>query len=129
MSNILPELRYTKQHEWVRIEENTAVIGISDYAQNAIGDVTFVELPAPAQEFKQGDELLVVESTKAASDVFAPVSGTIATVNSALEDQPELVNADPYGKGWMVKIHIGDASGLDTLMNAAQYAEYLEGDS
>lgn len=128
MSNILPNLRYTEQHEWVKVEGDVALIGITDFAQNALGDVTFVELPALDQEVQKGDDIVVVESTKAASDVYAPVSGKIVDVNSAIEDEPEAINADPFNRGWLVKIQISDPSEIEALMSPEAYAKHIGSD-
>ena len=117
-------LRYTQEHEWIGMDGDIAVVGISDHAQNALGDITFVELPAVGKSLKAGDALGVVESVKAASDIFAPVDGTVEAVNEALEDQPELVNQSPYGEGWLCRLSGVDVSALESLMTAAQYAEF-----
>ncbi len=124
MSEILPDLYYTEQHEWLKVDGQTGLIGITDFAQNALGDVTFVELPAVDDEIKKGDELIVIESTKAASDVYAPVSGKIIEVNQAMEDEPERINSDPYGKGWLVKIQLDDASEIETLLSPEAYEQH-----
>ncbi len=113
--------QYSKSHEWIRIEGDLAVVGITDYAQDAMGDVTFVELPAAGAALAQGGESGVIESVKAASDVYAPVTGTIAEVNTALEDQPELLNSDPYGEGWIFKLKDVDAAQVQQLYSAADY--------
>ena len=125
MSEILPDLYYTEQHEWLKVDGQTGLIGITDFAQNALGDVTFVELPAVDDEIKKGDELIVIESTKAASDVYAPVSGKIVAINEAMDDEPELINSDPYDKGWLVKIELQDASELETLLSPEAYEQHL----
>ncbi len=117
---------YADSHEWVRAEGNTAVVGISDYAQNELSDVVFVDLPDEGDTFKAGEAFGVLESVKAASDVYLPISGTIIAVNSALEDSPELVNEDCYGKGWLVKIEIKKQAELDELMDSSEYEESLE---
>ncbi len=116
-------LKYAKTHEWVKVEGNVAVIGISDHAQKALGDITFVELPAVGKIVKQGQECGVIESVKAASDIFAPVSGKVIEVNSAVAGAPETVNQDPLGKGWLIKLTDIEAGQLDGLMNAKQYEE------
>ena len=122
MSQIPEDLKYTKDHEWLRLEaDGTAVIGITDYAQNSLGDVTFVELPEEDTGYGAGDPFGVVESVKAASDLYMPVSGTVVAVNSELADTPEQVNSDPYGAAWMVKVRLEDASELDGLMDATTY--------
>ncbi|MFB6285020.1 MAG: glycine cleavage system protein GcvH [Candidatus Bipolaricaulia bacterium] len=119
------ELRYTKEHEWVKAENGTVVMGITDFAQDELGDVVFVELPEEGAEVQQDDAIITVESVKAASDVYAPVSGTVAEVNSDLEDQPELVNESPHDSGWMARIEMNDASELDSLMSADEYEEHI----
>ena len=119
------DLRYTVQHEWVRVEGNNVTIGITDFAQHALGEVTYVELPAAGAKLTAGKEFAVVESLKAASDVFSPVSGTVAEANSSLEDSPKLVNDAPYGAGWLCKLTDIDKGDLDTLLTPAQYSELL----
>jgi glycine cleavage system H protein len=121
------KLLYTKEHEWARIEGETAAIGITDHAQEMLGELVFVELPAVGKAVKQKDELAVVESSKAASDVYSPVTGEVTEVNSELESKPELVNDECYGKGWICKLKVTDAAATENLMDAKQYAEYLEG--
>ncbi|MGC1522128.1 MAG: glycine cleavage system protein GcvH [Steroidobacteraceae bacterium] len=126
MSNIPSDLRYTKSHEWVRLGENGLVeIGISEHAQGALGDLVFVEVPEAGRTVKAGEACAVVESVKAASDVYSPVSGQVTASNSALASQPELLNQDPYGAGWMFRVQTN--GGLDgaALMSAAEYAQYL----
>lgn len=118
--------RYTKDHEYIRVDGDVAVVGITDYAQAQLGDVVFVELPAPGASFKKGEQAAVVESVKAASEVYAPVSGEIVAVNSDLEGSPALVNEDSIGKGWFVKLRIADQGELGALMDEAAYAEYLK---
>lgn len=119
------ELKYTDQHEWVNEEGGTATVGITDHAQNALGDVTFVELPADDIVVEKNEEIATIESTKAASSIYAPVSGKIVEVNTSLEDAPEQVNNDPYGKGWMFKIEMADPSELDILMDAQSYEDFI----
>lgn len=121
-------LKYSKEHEWVRIDDGLAVMGLTDYAQQQLGDVTFVELPEVDDEFEQMGEICVVESVKAASDVFSPLAGTVAEVNQTLEDSPELINSDCYGQGWLVKLKDFNAAELDNLMDAAGYEEFLAGE-
>jgi glycine cleavage system H protein len=118
--------RYTKSHEYVRVDGGTGVVGISDYAQSQLGDVVFVELPPIGQSLSKGAEAATVESVKAASEVNAPVSGTVVDVNSALTDSPGLVNEDPSGKGWFLKIKLSDATELDRLMDEDAYREFLK---
>ena len=121
------KLLYTKEHEWARLEGDTATIGITDHAQEMLGELVFVELPPVGKQVEQKDELAVVESSKAASDVYSPVTGKVTEVNSQLESSPELVNDDCYGKGWICRLRVTDAAASKNLMNAKQYAEYLEG--
>ena len=121
----MSEMRYTKEHEWVRVEGDVAVVGISDHAQEQLGDVVYVELPEVGRVVKQFDEAAVVESVKAASEVYAPVSGEVVEVNDALADDPAAVNADPTGAGWFLKLKIGDAGELDGLMDEAAYNAYV----
>jgi glycine cleavage system H protein len=120
------ELRYTEKHEWISDEGGIATIGVTDYAQAKLGDVVFVEMPELRMSFKKGDSFGVIESVKAASDIFAPVSGEVIEINSALEDNPEYVNQSPYGDGWIVKFRMADASELDDLMNSNAYQKYVE---
>lgn len=127
MSEVRPQLRYTKDHEWIRREpDGTAVVGITDHAQHELGELVYVELPEGGQAVKAGDTLAVVESTKAASDVYAPLTGEVLEANGALAGEPALVNSDPYGDGWLVKVQVEDPDELDGLMSAEQYAEFLE---
>ncbi len=127
MSNIPEDLKYTRDHEWIRVEDEfTGVCGITDHAQEMLTDIVFVELPEVDTEIRQGQQIAVVESVKAVSDVFAPVSGTIIEVNSILEDSPELVNSDPYEKGWLFKIDIKSREELGDLMDAEAYAKHVE---
>lgn len=121
-----PDVKYHEEHEWVRLEGDEAVIGISDYAQEQLSDVVYVELPEVGDSFDKGDVFAVVESVKAASDVYMPVSGEIVEVNEDLEDSPELVNSDPYGDAWLVRITLADPSELDDLMNVEEYKAFVE---
>lgn len=118
--------RYTKSHEYVRVEGGTGVVGITDYAQAQLGDIVFVELPPIGQSLSAGAEAAIVESVKAASEVNAPVSGTVVDVNSALADSPGLVNEDPSGKGWFIKLKLADAAELDSLMDEDAYRAFLK---
>jgi glycine cleavage system H protein len=118
-------LRYTKEHEWIRVEGDQAYVGITDYAQQELGDVVFIELPEAGGEVRYMEPFGVVESVKAVSDLFSPITGAIKQVNEELFNRPELVNSDPYGQGWMLLVAVGDASQLDTLMTAEQYEAYL----
>lgn len=128
MSNIPGELRYLSSHEWVRLEEDgeTATVGITDHAQDLLGDVVFVELPEVDSAIAAGEEAGVVESVKAASDIFSPISGTVIEINEALEDAPELVNNEPYDDGWFFKVKISDIDELATLLSAEEYTEICE---
>ena len=119
-------LRYTKDHEWVRIDGDLAVVGISDYAQSQLGDVVYVELPEIGRRVEQGKEAAVVESVKAASEVYAPVAGEIVEVNEALAADPARVNADPTGEGWFIKLRLDDPKQLDTLMDEDAYTRFVE---
>jgi glycine cleavage system H protein len=119
-------LRFTKDHEWVRLDGDLAVIGITDYAQSQLGDVVYVELPEPGLRVEQGKEAAVVESVKAASEVYAPVSGEVAEVNDTLAADPAKVNADPLGEGWFMKLRLDDPKELDGLMDEAAYQRFVE---
>ena len=120
-------LKYSKDHEWVRVEGDVGTVGISDYAQDQLGDVVYVELPEVGRTVAQNEEAAVVESVKAASEVYAPVSGEVAEVNQALEDDPALVNGDPTGEGWFLKLRLSAPGELDGLMDEAAYADYVAG--
>ena len=122
------ELRYSTDHEWVRVEESLVRIGITDFAQDALGDVVYVELPEVGAQVAQNASFAEVESTKSVSDIFAPVSGEIVEVNDALEDQPELVNEDPYGDGWICIIQVNSLDELDALMDADGYRSFVSED-
>ncbi|HVL72857.1 MAG TPA: glycine cleavage system protein GcvH [Beijerinckiaceae bacterium] len=122
----MAETRYTKDHEYVRLEGDTAVVGITDYAQSQLGDVVYVELPEVGRTVEKGAEAAVVESVKAASEVYAPVSGEVVAVNGELESAPGTVNEDPAGKGWFLKVKVADPSELDDLMTEAQYQDYVK---
>ena len=115
--------KYTKDHEWLSLEGDTGTIGITDYAQKELGDIVFVELPEVGQELKVGETMGNIESVKAVSELFSPVTGTVLEVNQALEDQAEIVNQDPHGTGWIVKIRLSDLGELDGLMDAAAYGK------
>lgn len=120
------DLRFSKDHEWVRIEGTSATIGITDYAQDALGDVVFVSLPDVGAVVEQGGAVGEVESTKSVSEVYAPVGGTVTSVNEALRDSPEVLNADPYGAGWICTVELADAAQLEALLDAAGYAQLTE---
>jgi glycine cleavage system H protein len=120
------DLKYTAEHEWVRGEGSVVRVGITDYAQEALGDIVFVSLPTVGTSVTAGEPMGEVESTKSVSDVFAPVAGTVSARNDALESQPELLNSDPYGEGWVVEIEVSDPATVDTLLDAEGYQELLE---
>jgi len=120
-------VKYTKDHEWIRVEGDTATVGISDYAQSQLGDVVFVELPAPGRALEQGKEAAVVESVKAASEVFAPVSGTVTEVNGDLEGEPAKVNSGAESDGWFFRMRLSNPAELDGLMDEAAYKDFVEG--
>ena len=122
----MAETRYTKDHEYIRIEGDTGTVGITDYAQGQLGDVVFVELPSVGKALAKGGEAAVVESVKAASEVYAPVSGEVVAVNSELEAAPATVNEDPAGKGWFVKIKLANTGELDGLLSEAEYQDYVK---
>jgi len=127
MSNVPSELKYVSSHEWIRDEgDGVVTIGITDYAQDSLGDVVFVETPDIGAEVSAGDDAGVVESVKAASDIYAPLSGTVVAVNEDLEDAPEYVNSDPYGDGWFFKLKISDPGELEDLLSAEEYQEHCE---
>ena len=117
------DLYYAKTHEWLKIDENVATLGITDFAQNQLSDITFVELPDVGREVEAGDEVAVVESVKAASDIYSPVAGTIVEVNGDLEDSPDMINASPYDAGWLFKIELRKEEDVDNLMSAEEYTE------
>ena len=120
-----PDYRYTKDHEWVKVEGSSATIGITDYAQHELGDVVFAELPKVGARLKSGESFGTVESVKAVSDVFAPVSGEITEINSALVDSPETINRDPHGSAWLVKMRLTDPKEVSGLMDAAAYETFI----
>jgi glycine cleavage system H protein len=120
-------IRYTEEHEWIRLEGDTAVVGISNYAQEQLGDVVYVELPEVGRKVEKGKEMAVVESVKAASEVYAPVSGEVVAVNKELAVEPAKVNADPMGNGWFVKLKITNKTELDKLMDEGAYKKFVEG--
>ena len=127
MSNIPAELRYATSHEWVRSEgDGTFTVGISEHAQELLGDMVFVELPDIGDEIASGDDVAVAESVKAASDVYAPISGKVVAINEDLEDSPELVNSDPFGDGWMFRIKADDPADVDALLDAQAYATSID---
>jgi glycine cleavage system H protein len=119
------DLKYSKEHEWVLVEGSVATVGITDYAQDQLGDIVFVELPAVGDKVSKEDAFGVVESVKAVSDIYAPVSGKVVEVNDDLPENPEMLNEDPYGDGWIIKIEMNDLEELQDLMTAAEYEEYV----
>ncbi|MBS7290855.1 MAG: glycine cleavage system protein GcvH [Candidatus Cryptobacteroides sp.] len=124
MSKIIEGLRYSETHEWVKIEDGIAIIGVTDFAQKEMGDITYVDMPAEEDEVNAGEEFGALESVKASSDLISPVSGEVCEVNAELEDSPELINSDPYAN-WIIKVKISDESELDALMDAAAYAAQI----
>ncbi len=124
--SVKKDLYYSEDHEWVREDEDLLVIGVTDFAQEELGDIVFVELPELDEEFDKDDSFGVLESVKAVSDTFIPVSGRVVEVNENLLDNPELINDDPYGEGWLIKIDPADDSELDELLSAEEYAEFIE---
>ena len=131
MNEVPSDLKFLDSHEWVKVDENTVIVGISDHAQNELGEVVFVELPAIGDEFISGDEAAVVESVKAASEVYTPMSGEVIEVNEALEENPELVNTSLYEDGWFFKLKVSDENliSIDSLMTAEEYSSMLDGNS
>ena len=131
MNETPSDLKFLDSHEWVKVDDNTVIVGISDHAQNELGEVVFVELPAIGDEFTSGDEAAVVESVKAASEVYTPISGEVIEVNDALEESPELVNTSPYEEGWFFKLKVSDENlgSTDSLMTAEEYSSMLDGNS
>ena len=123
--NFPENLKYTKDHEWIQIDGETGIVGITDYAQGELGDVVFVELPSVGKVVKSHDTFGTIEAVKAVSDLYAPVSGSVVAVNPELEKTPEIVNKDPYGKGWMVKIKISNASEVTSLLSASAYKQLV----
>ena len=129
MSNVPDNLHYSKDHEWARVEGDTAVIGITDFAQNSLGDVVYVELPKVGEEFAAHEEFGSVESVKAVSVIYTPVAGKVAEVNDSLSDEPERVNKDPYGDGWMIKVKMSNPGEVDSLLTAAEYEDFTKAES
>ena len=126
MANTPEELSYTKDHEWVRVKGEQATVGITDHAQQELGDVVFVELPKVGDKFKSGEPLGSVESVKAVSEIYIPLSGAVVEVNNSLNDSPEKVNEDPYGDGWMIVLQLENPSEVDALLTAAEYEDYIK---
>lgn len=129
MANVPEDLHYSKDHEWVRVEGDTAVIGITDYAQDSLGDVVYVELPKVGEQFAANESFGSVESVKAVSEVFSPVSGEIAAINESLNDEPEKVNQDPYNEGWMIRVKMSSPGEVDSLLTAAEYEDFTKGET
>ena len=129
MANVPEDLHYSKDHEWVRLEGDLAVVGITDYAQNSLGDVVYVELPKTSEQFAANESFGSVESVKAVSEMFSPVSGTVAEVNDILNDEPEKVNGDPYGEGWMIKVRMSSPLEVDSLLTAAEYEDFTKAET
>ena len=120
-----PDLRYTKEHEWVRVEDGVGTIGITEYAQDQLGDIVYVDLPAEGSQLRQIEKFGEIESVKAVSELFSPVSGEVVESNAALADSPQLVNEAPFGEGWMVRVRLSDTAELDKLLSAQEYDDYL----
>jgi glycine cleavage system H protein len=120
------ELRYSKEHEWAAVDDNIATIGVTDYAQEQLGDIVYVELPEAGTQVTKDDKFGVVESVKAVSDVYSPVTGTVVAVNTGLPNSPETVNEEPYGDGWMIRVELSDPEELNDLMTAAEYEKFIE---
>jgi glycine cleavage system H protein len=129
MSNVPENLHYSKDHEWIRVEGDTGTVGITDHAQNSLGDVVYVELPKPGETFAAHETFGSVESVKAVSELFIPVAGEVVEVNETLQDEPEKVNSDPYGDGWMVRIRLSAPGEVDSLLNAAEYEDFLSAET
>jgi glycine cleavage system H protein len=129
MANVPENLHYSKDHEWLRVEGDAAVIGITDHAQNQLGDVVYVELPKTGDEFAGNDSFGSVESVKAVSEIFTPVAGKVTETNDSLNDEPEKVNKDPYGDGWMIKMKMSNPGEVDSLLTAAEYEDFTKAES
>jgi len=126
MANIPDDLHYSKDHEWVRVDGNIAIVGITDYAQDSLGDVVYVELPKVGDDFAANESFGSVESVKAVSEVFSPVSGEVVGTNEALADTPEKVNQDPYGDGWMIRVQMSNPGEVDSMLTAAEYEDFTK---
>jgi len=129
MANVPEDLHYSKDHEWVRVEGGEAIIGITDYAQNSLGDVVYVELPKAGDEFVANESFGSVESVKAVSEVFTPVAGAVTQINESLADEPEIVNSDPYGQGWMIRVKMSHPGEVDSLLTAAEYEDFTKAET
>ena len=123
--DIPQELKYTKDHEWIKVDGNEALIGVTDFAQQELGDIVYVEIETEGEDLNKGDVFGTVEAVKTVSDLFLPVAGKVIAINEELESEPEIVNSDPYGKGWMIKVEISDASGLDEALSAEDYEKLI----
>lgn len=126
MANVPEDLHYSKDHEWIRVEGDVGTIGITDHAQNSLGDVVYVELPKVGESFAAHEPFGSVESVKAVSEIFTPVSGEIVEVNESLQDESEKVNTDPYGDGWMIRVRMSNPGEVDSLLNAAEYEDFTK---
>jgi glycine cleavage system H protein len=126
MANVPEDLHYSKDHEWIRVEGDVGTIGITDHAQNSLGDVVYVELPKTGESFAANEPFGSVESVKAVSEIFTPVGGQITEVNESLQDEPEKVNTDPYGEGWMIRVRMSNPGEIDSLLNAAEYEDFTK---
>ena len=129
MANVPEGLHYSKDHEWLKVEGDSATVGITDHAQSALGDVVYVELPKVGDSFAAHDTFGSVESVKAVSELFLPVAGEVTEVNESLNDEPEKVNSDPYGAGWMIRVRLANAGEVDGLLNAAEYEDYIQSEA
>jgi glycine cleavage system H protein len=129
MANVPEDLHYSKDHEWVRVDGDIATIGITDYAQNSLGDVVYVEVPKPGDEFAAQESFGSVESVKAVSELFTPVSGAVVEANETLQDEPEKVNQDPYGDAWMIRIRMSHPGEVDSLLTAAEYEDFTKAET
>ena len=129
MANVPDDLHYSKDHEWVRVEGDTGIIGITDHAQNSLGDVVYVELPKTGDSFTAHEPFGSVESVKAVSEIFSPVGGEVVGVNEALQDEPERVNTDPYGEGWMIRVRMTNPGEVDSLLSAAEYEDFTKAEA
>ena len=129
MANVPEDLHYSKDHEWVRVEGDVGVIGITDHAQNSLGDVVYVELPKAGDSFSAHEPFGSVESVKAVSEIFTPVGGEVVEVNEALQDEPERVNTDPYGEGWMIRVRMTNPGEVDSLLSAAEYEDFTKAEA
>jgi glycine cleavage system H protein len=129
MANVPEDLHYSKDHEWVKVEGDQAIIGITDFAQNSLGDVVYVELPKVGEEFAANESFGSVESVKAVSEVFTPVAGEVVKINESLGDEPEKVNSDPYGDGWMIRVRMSNSGEVDSMLTAAEYEDFTKAES